>query len=64
MSEDPQLPGPGAVRQDQHGTAAPATEEALAALDAAAGLPLAQRADAFEAFHAALSGVLGMEPGE
>lgn len=42
----------------------PETEQALAALDAAAALPLAERAAAFEEFHAALSGVLGMEPGE
>ncbi|WP_430294947.1 hypothetical protein [Sinomonas sp. B1-1] len=64
MSEDPQLPGPGAARGREHEAVVPETEQALAALDAAEALPLAERAAAFEAFHAALSGVLGVEPGE
>ncbi|GHG60211.1 hypothetical protein GCM10012320_34760 [Sinomonas cellulolyticus] len=51
MSEDPQLLQPEA-------------EAALAQLDAADGLPLEDRAAAFEAFHDALTTILDAEPAE
>lgn len=60
MSEDPQLPGPDALSD----AAQPGAEAALAALDAALGRPLAEQAEAFEAFHSALSGILDTEPAE
>lgn len=44
--------------------ALPEARAALAALEAAAGRPLAEQADAFDAFHAALSEVLDAEPAE
>ncbi|BCT75842.1 hypothetical protein SCMU_16840 [Sinomonas cyclohexanicum] len=51
MSEDPQLLQPDA-------------RAALAELEAADGLPLEDRAAAFEAFHDALTEILDAEPAE
>lgn len=51
MSEDPHLLQPEAA-------------SALAELDAADGLPLEDRAAAFEAFHDALSRILDTEPAD
>lgn len=55
MSEDPHTAAAAAL---------PEARAALAALDAAAGRPLAEQADAFDAFHAALSEILDTEPAE
>lgn len=56
MSED--------AREAANESGQPEVEAALADLDAAAGLPLAAQADAFETFHAALTHVLDTEPAE
>jgi hypothetical protein len=57
MSEEPQQ----AARDLE---ALPEAEAALGALEAAAGRPLAEQADAFDAFHAALTDLLDTEPAE
>ena len=56
MSEDPE--------QAARASALPEADAALAGLDAAAGRPLAEQADAFDAFHASLLAILDTEPAE
>lgn len=70
MSQDPQ-PEQAPTPADLRGAVGPAAsvpaagtgvEEALEALAAAEGLPLADRAAAFEEFHEALTAVLETDP--
>ena len=70
MSEDPQ-PAQAPTPADLRGAGGPVAslpaagtgvDEALEALAAAEGLPLAERAAAFEAFHEALSAALETDP--
>ena len=70
MSEDPH-PDQAPTPADLRGAVGPAAsvpaagtgvEEALEALAAAEGLPLADRATAFEEFHEALTAALETEP--